>query len=485
MSDTQCQPGDTTGFPVKLSQSLYTNWPSTANPQEQIKKLIVPTDFTVQWGPPAQSAQVAVRQTVRRDGIPGVFQISGISTITDSTSLTYGNAVYKCSGVISIVQNQHPNFCQESNALYEAILAFQISNKSTNPSSPDVVLLCRPIIFSTWNSSTFWPAVDTACVEGKPQSVAVDLSTMYGYNSSLLMPMITYQSCIPVKLLNYNRNPYSYGSIRMRVHVVPQPIYMVASENGLGKCSIINKYTLVTSGAGPVSIFSGASGNTLLQFRDGFGKDLYPIQTTSENLVLSASPNAISAFTDILQKFEVHVPESFLGKSLAEISSLNTPPPVQKKKKAYKCYTIDPAKDVVGDQIMIDPTTGQRLEDTMTQEAMDAAGGDMTQTKYYMLYGSALSSTLRVQRTLAIPPQTSGISDLTAFISQDNDRVRIIFASMSDTTNVWKSISYIGKSSSFDENTLTSLDSKADLQTDDPGSVNVNVISINSLDIKF
>ena len=37
MSLQPCQAGDTSGFPVRLAQSLYTNWPSTDKSQEKLK----------------------------------------------------------------------------------------------------------------------------------------------------------------------------------------------------------------------------------------------------------------------------------------------------------------------------------------------------------------------------------------------------------------------------------------------------------------
>ena len=98
------------------------------------------------------------------------------------------------------------------------------------------------------------------------------------------------------------------------------------------------------------------------------------------NLVPNAPPIAISAFADVLQKFQVLVPEAFLGRSLADIANAQTAPPVQPRKKAYKCYTIDPKRDIVGDQIMVDPTTGQSLQDTQKQDALDSAGGDISLT---------------------------------------------------------------------------------------------------------
>ena len=373
MSDSQCRSGDTIGFPVTLAQSLYTNWPATANAQQQIQKLIVPTDFSIQWqNNGQQTCNITVKQTVNSAAGPGVFQISGFDPA--GSTITYGPAIYQCSGVISIVQNQHPTLTQGSNAQYEMILAFQIKNKNINPSSPDIILLCRPLIFQNSGQNTpFWNAVDISTTQQAVQNnVGIDLSSFYGYNASTPMPMITYQSCLAVKRFERG-GQFSLGSLKFRVNVVPQPIYVVASETGLGKCSSINKYTLITTGNGPIDVFGRGD---IIQFRDGNGTDLFPLQTTSSYLVPLAAPNAISALADVLQKFEILVPEAFLGKSLSDIANIQTPPKIQPKKKAFKCYTIDPSKDIVGDQIMVDPTNGQSLLDTQKQEALDAAGGD-------------------------------------------------------------------------------------------------------------
>jgi len=373
MSDSQCRDGDTRGFPVTLAQSLYTKWPSTANAQEKLKELIVPTDFSIQWqNNGSQTCNITVKQTLNSATGPGVFQVSGFSP--DGTTITYGPAIYQCSGVISIVQNQHPTFTQGGGGQYEMILAFQIRNKNINPSSPDVILLCRPLAFQNSGQNTpFWDAVNTATTSGKVQNnIEVNMSSFYGYSASLPMPMITYQTCLPVKL--FNNGQFSYGSLRVRVNVVPQPLNVVATESGLGKCSSINKYTLITNNNGPIDIFGRGS---ILQFPIGYDTEyIYPSDTSKMNLVPNAPPNPISAFPDVLQKFKVLVPEAFLGKSLADIANAQTAPPVQANKKAYKCYTIDPTKDIVGDQIMVDPTTGQSLQDTQKQDALDSAGGD-------------------------------------------------------------------------------------------------------------
>ena len=378
MSEVQCKPGDNTGFPVTLAQSLYKEWPATNDAQQQIRSLTVPTDFSIQWlnnGIQANTT-ISVRYTTSSGGVPGVFQISGFNP--DGSTITFGKAQYKCSGVISIVQNQHPMFCRDNFAQYEMILAFQIINKATNPSSPDIILLCRPISFQSSGSNppnSFWNAVDTATFRNAPQTASIDMSTFFGYNASMLMPMITYQTCMPAKVFKTDGTA-SYGSLRIRVNVVTDPLRVFASENGLGKCSSIRKYTLITSGNGPVGVFG--SNYNIIQFKDGTGADEFPNQKNTSNLVPNAAPNSISALADVLQKFEILVPEAFLGKSLAEIANSSKPKEPKKKKRPFKCYTIDPTKDIVDGQIMVDPTTGQSLKDTQKQDIFDAAGGDIS-----------------------------------------------------------------------------------------------------------
>ena len=465
------------GFPVRLAQSLYTQWPSTANAQQQLQKLTTPTDFSLQWQNNGiqSSARISVRQTLAANGIPGVFQISGFSP--DSSTITYGSAQYKCSGVISIVQNQHTNFTQSGNAQYEMILAFQITNKDTNPSSPDIILLCRPIAFQTSGSNTpFWNAVDVATTQQTAQTTSLDMSSFFGFNSSTLMPMITYQTCIPAKVFKSGK-PYTFENLRVRVNVVPQPINVVASETGLGKCSTINKYTLITSGNGPVDIFGG----DFLQFRDGLGPELYPSQTTKSNLVISAAPTAISAFADILQTIEILVPEAFLGRSLSDIANAQAPPPVKPKKKAFKCYTIDPTKDIVGDQIMVDPTTGQSLKDTMrdsTDMSDNPVGPD---TKYYTLYGDDITGIVPVKYTF--PVINGPIPGLNAFVGQDGSLIRYVIAPLDDVSHVTESGNFPGNISGITSlEDLIKLKQKTTPTTDvitDTGKISINEVTIS------
>jgi hypothetical protein len=474
MSDTRCRTGDTRGFPVTLAQSLYTKWPSTANAQEQLQKLIVPTDFSLQWqNNGSQTCNIAVKQTLNSATGPGVFQISGFNP--DGTTITYGPAIYQCSGVISIVQNQHPNFTQGGGAQYEMILAFQIRNKNINPSSPDVILLCRPLAFQNSGQNTpFWNAVNDATTSGKTQNnIEVNMSSFYCYNPSLPMSMITYQTCLPVKLFN---SGFSFGSLKVRVNVIPQPLNVVATETGLGKCSSINKYTLITTNNGPIDIFGRG---TILQFAIGYDTDyIYPSDISKPNLVPNTYPGAISAFADVLQKFKILVPEAFLGKSLADIANAQTAPPVKPRKKAYKCYTIDPTKDIVGDQIMVDPTTGLSLKDTMkdgTDMSDNPVGPD---TKYYTLYGEDITGVVTVKHTFPVSGSSS-----TVFIAQDGPLLRYAVAPLENLSQVIESGNFPGSASgltSWDDMVKLMRETKpTDAVKRDTGSVNINEVTVS------
>jgi len=150
---------------------------------------------------------------------------------------------------------------------------------------------------------------------------------------------------------------------------------MMADDGMKEQCSLVSKYILVTEPRRPVDMFEGASANTVFQFRDGLGSDLFP-STTKDNFVPQAAPTPISSFDEVLQRFEILVPEAFLGKSIAEISSVGTPAPPPKKQKAYKCYRINPDKDIKNGQILVDPETGQSLSKTLQEKELEDAGDD-------------------------------------------------------------------------------------------------------------
>jgi hypothetical protein len=86
----------------------------------------------------------------------------------------------------------------------------------------------------------------------------------------------------------------------------------------------------------------------------------------------------ISDFDTVIRSIEIHVPEKLLGKTLSQISA--SPPPTAggPQKKKFKCYTINPETDIQGDQILIDPTTGQSLVNTMEERQREWAGGNFS-----------------------------------------------------------------------------------------------------------
>jgi hypothetical protein len=252
--------------------------------------------------------------------------------------------------------------------------------------------MCRPIVFSSSPDVTtppFWSTVNTGALNpGVAQPpVKCDLSNIYGYDSTTLLPMVTYQSCLPVKLFNYASNwPQNSktGSILIRVNVVTQPIYIKVDPKVIATCSSITKYTLVTDPKRVIDVFPDMplGAGSVIQFKDGLGPEGFPNTSrtpgtrASNNFQPLAPSSSLSAFADVIKKIEIQVPPSLLGQSLTTISTATLPPTKPAKKKAFQCYRINPDKDIVGDQIMVDPTTGKPLTDTMKAEEAAASGLD-------------------------------------------------------------------------------------------------------------
>lgn len=374
----------TSGFPIRLIQNLFTPWSGGYNPAdpEVTKQLVVPTDFSVSWAP-QRTLQVSVDTTGSQ------FKINGLdSTANANTSITYGLganiATYHCQPILSIVNIQHANLIPHSPATNELIMTFKIKdsqNKKDNPSSPDIILLCRPIILSSdeTKGSDFWKAVNTSALNSNIVQTRYNPADNFTYDGTTLLPMMTYETCIPTRLIG-GPNSAKDGSTRIRVHVVTQPLSIPSASTGSGKCTRVAGFIMPVNGL--VDIF-GQSGYTHVQFANGVAADgttnTYPTPTTPITNALTLSlPSAtqVGSWESSLQTFQYLVPEVFLGKSLSEISGMTRVPAAPPTKKAFKCYTIDPTKDVVGDQILIDPTTGESLQETMNKQSLQASGGD-------------------------------------------------------------------------------------------------------------
>ena len=159
MSLQNCDATATSGFPIKVIQNIFNPWPGKNPSDNSVNRIIAPMDFSANWAP-ATNVNIAVRNT------PTVFQITGLEPVAGGTTITMGTANYNCSPVLSMIKIQHPNLVPPyaGSPIQEIIQAFQIRNKVTNPSAPDILLFCRPVIVTDaeWASNLFWNAVNEA-----------------------------------------------------------------------------------------------------------------------------------------------------------------------------------------------------------------------------------------------------------------------------------------------------------------------------------
>jgi len=123
------------------------------------------------------------------------------------------------------------------------------------------------------------------------------------------------------------------------------------------------------------------NGYTAIQFSigmaaNGSGYEFPDAKNMNPGLTPLASSAMISDWPDVLKQLEFLIPPSFLGKTLAELEKSTVVPVKKTVRKNFKCYTIDPKKDIVDGQIIIDPLTGESLKDTLMQDALDSSGGD-------------------------------------------------------------------------------------------------------------
>jgi len=358
--------GTNIGFPIRLNQNIFDTWAGSAN--ANMDSLIAPTEFSVAWAP----ERVSDNMRVSTEG--SVFDIS-FPTIAEGTTLTVGNGVkYNCVSNLSLVQIQHGTLCQNKSATQEIILSFTIKDKDSNPSSPHVILFCRPVILyeetpENRNDNTFWSKVNTVAKtpESKKTMTSYDIQSIYAYNSDILMPMITYDTCISTQLSSGDAS--LNGSLQVRVHVVPQALYIPSVNDGTGKCARVRSYLFTPNIR---NIFNQSRYN-IVKFNTGL--NIFP-SGNANNLKALAPSSQITSWNEVQQKFEYLVPDAFLGKSASDIAKMESLPKAKSRKNQYKCYTIDPEKDIKNGQILVDPTTGESLESAQNRNLLDSAGGD-------------------------------------------------------------------------------------------------------------
>ena len=383
MSEQQCNSG-TIGFPLRLNRNIFDpNWLNASQPERQ--KLISPIDFEVNWAPPSNVTITTLTDLSR-------FQVNGLDNYASSTTITYGVGSdfvrYTLLPTMSLTKVQHGTLVNQygTSPTQEVIVAFTIdpSKKVSNPSAPDVILMCRPLILQSGANpnGSLWKAINDSAKSadgngnGSRQTLAVDLSSIYTYGGreQIIQPMMTYETCVPTQFMGGGKVSKA-GSILVRVHVVTNPLTIMSDTAGTGKCTNINGYVFPGSVARLIS-FQGYTG---IQFSTGMEADgsgyMFPSGSNPQLTPLVTS-STVDNWEDVLKKVEYLIPEAFLGKSLAEIANAPAIPVKAKVKKQYKCYTIDPKKDIVDGQIMIDPSTGESIQDTLRQDALDSSGGD-------------------------------------------------------------------------------------------------------------
>ena len=395
MTDTQCNITALNGFPMIPSKEVVLdNLNFTEN---NLKKITFPTNFSVQWPAPTDT-KIKIVNT------EDIFEINGISSVTANTSLVYGDAKYDCSDKFSILKNQHRKFCREE-AFYELILCFQISNKQDNPSSPDIFLITRPIVFSDKTpSSQFLSDVNSAMEKtNKSKFTNLDISKLIAYNSNSLLPMYSYQTCLPVKIINNKPVPEVFiKSIVMNVNVIMQPLYVNVKNpsSGIGLCSNVTYYTLTSN---PLNIFlknpekygiSGTLDNSKVNIlKDGYSKDGFPKNTRYNNLTLNLSSKI--NISELINKITIILPEDLIKSEapFAEYSNSKkntyivegfTTTSSPSSSPALRCYAVDSRRDIIDGKISIGPNneitpnTNNIEEDEDTSDSgLEVDGGNV------------------------------------------------------------------------------------------------------------
>lgn len=368
MSSQTCQAGDTQGFPIRLSQKLTAPWPGVANAATQLQKLVAPIDFSVNWAPSAPS-QISVSYSSGN-----FFQIRGFDTMAGATTLTLGGAQYSCASVVSVTKILHPNFSDSvEGSQYEAILAFTIRNRDLNPSSPHIILLCRPLRIVEGGGSSMWVPVNESARTGSAKNGKFDIGSLFRYANGVMLPMASYQTCLNTKLINPGGD--SLGSLRVKVCVCMDAMEIPADTDGVGKCSNVPKYLLTVEPRRLADLMPNNGPSSIFQFKDGIGTGGFPNNRNNNFFPMSTS-SILTDFNSISSILDLLVPNEFLGKSFTEITTATTPPKPKSARKAYKCYKVDPDKDIKDDKILVDPETGQRFADMMKEDRREMAGGD-------------------------------------------------------------------------------------------------------------
>jgi hypothetical protein len=327
----------TSGFPLIIDKPVNSsNW---TNYNSSITIQPFETDLTYQ--PNALPYTVTINKGTQTNN---TFQI--LIESASSTTLVYENVPYQMNSIISIVPNLHSSFNNTSKNNYEIIIEFTIKDISLNPTLPRLILICRPIRFSTSSdkSSILDSVINKYNNPTSNTSVTLNVSNLIGWNSSTLYPMIAYNTCIDASKSNQD------ASINTRVYVC---LKILSVYNNADTYPNLSKYQI-----------SQNIINTFFSGKNITSKSISDIST-------------IKDYASLYSAIQVQVPKFMVGDSLTKVlsSDIEDLPTYATNIKGssgntkYKCYTIDPLHDIDSNgNILIDPKTGAPLTTNQLKE---------------------------------------------------------------------------------------------------------------------
>jgi hypothetical protein len=313
-----CPTGTIGGFPITSAKNLYDRW-TTSHTDAELKKLETPYDLTISW------SKIPRNRTFRNEVEAGSFSRLHISPYSDST-ITLNNIMYSALNYISLVNAQNSKLVRGNDATQELIWAFKAPAMDRIPgNNPHLILICRAGRYVVgMKTDQFWQAVETSFAS------TTKTSDIRGeYDLKILFPtdeFNAYETCMTVgTTTNY----------RIRVYVIPRILDIPLTRDSATseKCSSVMQLSLKVDDA--------AFNNT-------------------NRLLSRLGENFIRSWDDVKKYIQVQ------KNTLLDYSA--TTRPASSPRKNFKCYTIDPDKDIVGDQITIDPSTGQPLSEYLNED---------------------------------------------------------------------------------------------------------------------
>lgn len=371
----ECSTGTVNGFPLTIKQNLFQPWATcpekdTKTPNEIMRSLTVTTDLTSGLAPTNLKGS-DLRTTVQVGAFTRIVLPGSISG--SNSTLTYTGIQYRASPYISINKIQHGNLLKydPTSATVELIWAFQKEDQKKATEDPQVILICRPAKFDTTGRSrdAFWDAVNASLADsnkGKPVQDSYTIQNIFPLRQKSVM----YQMCITSKVSNTYATQSDISPFKIRVYVINDILSIPQANNATSvnaTCPALVDYSLITfdGSNGPAAIVNTTITGGIFQFISGSSS------SNSANFKIPRiNGTFITDWATVKSHIEIQVPDEEYRFNTGTDGSL----PGVTPRKQFKCYTIDPQKDIVGDQITIDPKTGQPLEEYMRDENYGTEG---------------------------------------------------------------------------------------------------------------